>query len=80
MPPKHNRTLLHVWLRKEHGRASQTARDLNVSRQTIYNWVHGRGIPSTDHQVAIAQMTNGKVAILHWPERGPVGRPPKNKT
>lgn len=77
MPRTHNRTKLRVWVSAKHGRATELARSLGVSRQTIYQYMRGKKIPGIDNQVAIAQLTDGKVPVLAWPERRPTGRPPK---
>ncbi len=59
------RTLLRGWMRAEHGRASKLARDLEVSRQTLYNWLEGTS-PRAEQCRQIEAVTEGAVPAASW--------------
>ena len=75
-----NQHRLKKWLRLEHGRASELARELSVSRMSVYFWSTGRSLPSLKLQVSLHTATQGKVPISGWPPSRQTGRPRKTDT
>ena len=75
-----NSTRLKKWLRLQHGRASELARELEVSRMTVHFWCTGRSLPSLPAQVSLDTATRGKVPISGWPPSRQTGRPRKTET
>ena len=47
---------LRDWIEGE-SNVAETARALDVSRQTIYNWTDGSKVPSIEHTLAIERLT-----------------------
>jgi len=47
---------LRRWIDDE-SNVAETARRLDVSRQTIYNWTDGSKVPSIEHTLAIERLT-----------------------
>ncbi len=58
---------LRLWIEKESSVAA-TARSLNVSRQTVYNWTDESGVPSLEHTLAIERLTGIPSAL--WVAEG----------
>jgi DNA-binding XRE family transcriptional regulator len=75
-----NSTRLKKWLRLQHGRSSQLARELGISRQSLFHYTSDRSLPSLLNQLAIDTATQGKVPISGWPPSRQTGRPRKTDT
>ena len=62
---KNNKTpceRLRRWIDDE-SNVAETARRLDVSRQTIYNWTDGSKVPSIEHILAIERLTGISSAL-----------------
>ena len=70
-----NQHRLKKWLRLQHGRTSNLARELGTTRMSLFHWTSGRSLPSLVNQLAIDTATKGKVPISGWPPSRPNGRP-----
>lgn len=49
------------WIKRNHLSARELAQKLNVSRQTVYCWIHGKHAPTIGHLIAMGKLSKDPV-------------------
>ncbi len=57
---------LHEWLKTEGVTPAEFAKDVGVSRVSVYRWLSGTRRPSLPHQAEIYRKTKRKVSGADW--------------
>jgi predicted transcriptional regulator len=57
---------LEVWIERSEYSVSQLAKLLDVSRQTIYNWMAGGCYPTVRHLMALHNLSGGVITLADF--------------